>query len=258
MLVLIKKEILEGIRTYRFLSILVVLTFFSILNPVMNKMILPEILKSQFEGIEEEMLSQMIISNQTDCLRAFMGDIFEIGTLVIVLVTAALIAGERKEKTLILPVCSNKKMEDIVLAKNLVYGVFTIICIVLAILIDYLYAGVLFGYDGLEIGAVIAGGIYIGIYYYMVISIVMFIGTLLKNTITTALISMLLVYGSNIIAGFFENGSKSPKGLFDEAMLLSYNMREEIIVPIIVTLSISFLLTVITIIRMKKLDLVTR
>lgn len=258
MLVLIKKEILEGIRTYRFLSILVVLTFFSILNPVMNKMILPEILKSQFEGIEEEMLSQMIISNQTDCLRAFMGDIFEIGTLVIVLVTAALIAGERKEKTLILPVCSNKKMEDIVLAKNLVYGVFTIICIVLAILIDYLYAGVLFGYDGLEIGAVIAGGIYIGIYYYMVISIVMFIGTLLKNTITTALISMLLVYGSNIIAGFFENGSKSPKGLFDEAMLLSYNMREEIIVPIIVTLSISFLLTAITIIRMKKLDLVTR
>jgi len=258
MLVIIKKEILEGIRTYRFLSIAAVLLFFSILNPVMNKLILPEVLKSQFDGMEEEMLNQMVISNQIDCLRGFMGDVFEIGTLVIVLVTAVLIAGERKEKTLILPICSNKKIEDIVIAKNLVYGIYTIIMIVIAVIVDYIYAGALFGMDDISITTVILSGVYIGIFYYMAISIVLFVGTFLKNTISTAIISLVIIYGSNIIAGVFENGNRFPSGLFDEAILLSNTMREEVIIPLFITVFVIAVLNVLTIYRMRRLDLVTR
>jgi len=67
----IKKELIEGIRTYKFLIILVIFMFFALLNPVLSKMVLPEVLKSQFSGMGDEMLNQMVISSQRDCMRSY-------------------------------------------------------------------------------------------------------------------------------------------------------------------------------------------
>ena len=82
----IKKDILEGIRNYRFLIILAVFAFFAILNPVMSKYVLPELLKSQFQGISQEMMSAMVDMSQTGSIRSYLGDIYEMGMLIIIFV----------------------------------------------------------------------------------------------------------------------------------------------------------------------------
>ena len=143
----IKKELLEGSRAYKFLIIFAVFVFFALMDPILNKMVLPEVLKSQFNNIGNDMLNQMLVTSQRDCVRGYLTDAFQIATLVVVLSLSSLVAGEIKNKTFIFPICSKNDFATLIISKMVVYGTYLILVATTCTLIDYAYAGALFGWE---------------------------------------------------------------------------------------------------------------
>ena len=66
---LIKKETLDGMRNYRFLIIFAAVIFFAIFDPIMNKLVLPEVLKSQFPNMPAEVMQEMLVTTQVANIR---------------------------------------------------------------------------------------------------------------------------------------------------------------------------------------------
>ena len=77
----INKEIIEGIRTQRFLILAIGSLVFSILDPVILKLT-PMILKSQAGGIDITSTSDL---SQRAAIRGYMKNLFQISSLVIAL-----------------------------------------------------------------------------------------------------------------------------------------------------------------------------
>lgn len=254
----IKKEIIEGIRTYRFLIIMAIFLFFALMNPILNKLVLPEVLKSQFNGISEDMLSQMIVTSQRECVRGYLTDVFEIATIVVVLTLSAIIAGELKSKTFIFPICSRKDFATLILAKLIVYGSFLMLAPTVSALIDYAYSGALFGVDLPSTIPIVRSGLLQGLYYVYVLGLVMIAGSFAKKPMTAGLIALVPAYGTHILAQLLGAGGYTPSGLLSEAGMLAVTMSREIILPIVVTISAIVVLVVLTVIRLQALELARR
>ena len=69
----IKKEVLEGIRTYKFLILIAGILFFAVLDPVVMKL-LPEILKNQLGGLD---VSAMVDFSQRGVMNSHLKNIFQ-------------------------------------------------------------------------------------------------------------------------------------------------------------------------------------
>src|SRR5690554_4720353 len=114
----IKKEFIFGIRSSRFLIIAAAFTFLGLLTPIMLKILLPMIFSSQFPGMDDSMIEQMVDMSHRGSLQGFFNDLFEMGTLIVAFTLCGLLAQELKDNTLVIPLCSGKSFSNIVLAKT--------------------------------------------------------------------------------------------------------------------------------------------
>jgi hypothetical protein len=228
------------------------------MNPVLNKLVLPEVLKSQFNGISEDMLSQMIVTSQRECVKGYLTDVFEIATIVVVLTLSSLVAGELRSKTFIFPICSRKDFSTLILAKFIVYGSFLLVAPIISVLIDYAYSGVLFGVDLPSVLPIIRSGLLQGLYYVYVLGLVMIAGSFAKKSMTAGLIALVPAYGTHIVAQLLGAGGYTPSGLLSEAGMLAVIMSKEIILPIVITISAIVVLVVLTVLRLQSIELARR
>lgn len=254
----LKREWMEGVRTYRFLIILVAFLFFAMLNPMMNKLVLPEILKSQFQGMSDDMLQTMVVSSQRDCVRGYLSDVFEITTLVLVLTLSTLVAAEVKNRTFIFPLCSKKQFATLVASKLLLYGVVITFAATLSVLVDYFYAGIFFGTDLPAIWPVVRAGLLQGLYYLFVVSLVLLCGSLTGKPLTAGLLALIPAYGTHLVSQLFKVQDYTPAGLIHEGQMLAVNTGSGIYVPIVVTLSLVVVMILLTIMRLQSLELARR
>ena len=97
------KELRYALRSGRFLILAVGFAFFSMLTPVMMKLVLPGVMKSQMPGMTDEAMTQMFKMTQLGCIQSYMGDVFEIGTMLVAFTLCGLMAQEIKDNTLVLP-----------------------------------------------------------------------------------------------------------------------------------------------------------
>ena len=116
------KELRYGTRNSRFLILAVSFLFYAFMTPVMIKVILPQVLKSQFPGMDETMLSQMIDMTQLGSLQAYISDIFELGSIVVAFILCGLLAQDIRENTMVMPLCAGKSFHGILLSKLIVFG----------------------------------------------------------------------------------------------------------------------------------------
>lgn len=251
----IKRELLEGLRTYKFLIIAAVFMFFALLNPVMNKLVLPEILKSQFAEISGDMLNQMLITSQTDNVIGYLSDVFEVGSIVVVLILASLVSGELRTRSFILPISSGKSFHNLVISKLTVYGIFTILVAVAATLFDYLYAGILFGFDISGVLPVIRAGLLQGLFFVFAISMVITVGSFVKKPIVAGMLTLMLTYGTQILSGLFKIEKFTPAGLLKEAGMLAEKANPGIYVTLAITVALVAAFISIAIIRLNSTEL---
>ena len=249
----IMKEVRYGLRNSRFLILFVSILFLAISAPVMNKVFLPMLMKNQLPGITAETLAQMLDMTQLGSMRGYMGDVFEIGTIIIAFTLCGLLAQEIRDDTLVLPLCSGKRFPAIVGSKLLVFGFFLVLTSVIATLINYLYAGVLFSFD-VSVGPVLRSGLLLGFHLLFLLSALVFWGAVIRKPIAAGLLTCATVYGTHIAGSLLKIDSYLPSGLFREAQYFSVVPASSILQTLAITTGFVFLLYGLTLLRLQGLE----
>lgn len=254
----IKKDFKDGIRNYRFLIIFAGFMFFALLTPVMNKFLLPGLLKSQFPGMGEEALQSMLVSTQAENIRGYMGDIFEIGLIIVAFTLCGVIAAEIKEYTLIIPVCSGKKYGETVVSKIVVFGTALVVIPLVSIFSNYLYSGVLFGFDLKGVIPVITAGLLQGLYMIFVLTLLVLIGTFLRSQIVVGLITLTIAYGTRVIANMLDIDKFLPSGLLTQGLALADGPDVSVYMTVAITVGLSVLFSTAAVFKLRNTDLTRR
>ncbi|HBQ64133.1 MAG TPA: hypothetical protein DD727_04260 [Clostridiales bacterium] len=203
----LSKEFRELLRTRRILVFFIAIGFFALLDPVMLR-VLPEILKAQMGGPEGNFpLEAMGITlSQAAALKNFSGDLFELSTLVVVLAMMNLAAGERSQKTLILPRMAGLGPTGAVWAKLLVNGTALAVLTAGGFATAYVYAGLIFpAGEKLEFGPVMLAGLFHGLHFIYLTSLVLFFGSLTGKGALTAVFTMGTAYGGAALSALLPN-----------------------------------------------------
>lgn len=249
----IRKEMMDGIRNYRFIIVAAGFLFFAILDPVMNKYLLPMILQSQFPGMQEDFLMTMIESTQRGVIRMYLNDSFQIGTIVMVFVLSSITASEIGERTIILPSNAGIRYHEMLLGKIFVHGLAVFLISVISSIINYIYSGALFGFE-ISIVPLLMAGIYQGSYMLYVIGILILTGLLVKKAVTAGLITLLAGFGTIFVGGLFKIDRFLPSQLIKEASLLSATVGTSGLQSLIITFGLIVLIIFGSLMILRKIE----
>ncbi len=247
------KEIRFGLRNSRVLILFIGFLFFAVLTPVMMKVIMPQILQSQFPGMTQQTIAEMVEMTQIGCIRSYMGDVFEIGSIIVAFTLCGLMAQEIKDNTLVLPLCAGRQFGGIVSAKMLVFGAVLVLAPVFSLIVNYVYAGLLFAFD-IGIGPVIRGGLLQGVYMVFLLSCILLWGAVIKKPIAAGFVSLATAFGLHFAGSAFSINAYLPSGLLDEAQQLAVVPSSSLIQTLCITAGIIILFAAATVIRLKHME----
>lgn len=241
------KEIMEGIRTKKFLIIAIGFMFFAVADPVLLKLT-PEILKSQMKGVD---FSSAIELTQKAAILNFTNDLYQLVSLIIALTLMGIISSEINEKSFVIPFSIGGKASGIILSKFFVYSVFVVILTVISISTAYWYSGIIFKNSSVDYIMVLKAGFLYGLFFIFLLSIIILFSSLFKKNIITAIASVIIIYTMPITNSLFTFGKYLPINLLKMAENFKYTISKNDIISILVSL---ILIIVFNVIAYKKLS----
>lgn len=249
----IRKELRYASRSGRILIVFAGFMFFALLTPIMLKVVLPQVLQNQLAGGTAQNIEGIIGMTQVGCIQSYMGDVFEMGTILIAFTLCGLTASEVQGSTWVLPLCAGKKFGHMLGAKLIVFGALMVMVPILAMLADYGYSGLLFGF---EIGLVpiLYGGLIQGFYMVFFLSCLLLWGVLLKKPMPAGLLTLLTAYGIHFISSLVGVQNWTPSGLLAQAQKLEPVFSPSLAVPLMVTSLLIVLMIVLTLLRLKRME----
>lgn len=194
----LKKEILEGARSYRFLIIGVAMAFFAFLDPLMLKL-LPFIMKAQ-TGVD---MSALITASRDFAFESFLSDLYEIIGIVVCVLLGGTLAKERKNRRFVIPFTKGTGFSGVVLAKILVYASYLALALGTAAIVSYLYAGIVFPGSAVDLSVPLGAVLRYSLYYAFVVAATTFLSAVSQTGIAASLLSALTVFGLPAIASVF-------------------------------------------------------
>lgn len=248
----IKKEMMQSIRQYKFLIVFTFLIFFAIMTPLMSKLVLPQLLTNYYPDLDPQIIEQMLGTTQTNAISGFLGDMFEMGTLLIVFLYSGIIAQEIGEKTFVLPLCSGKKYTSVIISKIIVNGPVLILSMIAAVLVNYYYSGVFFDFTAGSIKPATGAAALQGLYMVFILSLLIFIGALVKKPLMTGMIALVPAYGIGLIGKLFNIEIYLPSGLMIQAQKLMQNTAENIWHTVSATLLLIVALLIFSVKHLKR------
>lgn len=246
------KEFQYSLRSGKFLILMASFMFFAVLTPLMLKVILPEILKSQLGGASAQELSAMINMSQIGCIQNYMGDAFEIGSIIVAFTLCGLVAQEIMDNTLVLPICAGKRFGGIIVAKLLVFGTLLVLAQIVALVVNYVYAGLLFSFE-LKLQPILKGGVLQGIYMVFLLACLITWGAILKKSIPAGFLSLITVFGLHFLGSLLGIQAYLPSGLLFEAQQLTVASSSTLAQALCITVVLIALMIVITLVRLKRI-----
>lgn len=245
------KEIKYGFRSGKMLILLASFLFFALLTPLMLKFVLPGILQSQ--GASTQDLSGIMGMTQTSCIQIYMNDVFEMGTIIIAFTLCGLLAQEIRDNTLVLPLCSGKHFGSIIGEKLLVFGFALALIPLLALIVNYLYAGLLFSYE-LEIFPILRAGILQGLYMVFLLACIIMWGAVLKKPISAGFLTLATAFGLHFIGSLLGIHAWLPSGLLVQAQHLTEAPASSLILTLIITIILIIAMVALTLMRLKSIE----
>lgn len=247
------KELRYALRSNRILILFVSFLFFALLTPVMLKVVLPTVLSAQLSGEVTQGFGGLADMTQLDCIRNYMDDVLQFGTIIIAFTLCGITASEIRDNTWVLPLCAGKRFGMMVGAKLLVFGAFLVITPVLALLADYVYSGLLFGY---EIGVlpILYGGLLQGIYLLFLLFCLIMCGVLLKRPISAGFMTLAIAFGIHLLSSLLNVQCWTPSGLLVEAQKLMPSAALSLIQPLSVTIALMIFLLAFTMSRLRHME----
>lgn len=247
------KEMRYGLRNGRFLILSAGFMFFAMLTPVMMKLVVPSVMQSQMPGLTPEILGQMFQMTQIQCIQSYMGDVFEIGSVIVAFTLCGLLAQEIKDNTLVLPLCSGKRLLKIAGAKLAVFGAALVVILTAALAVDYAYAGLLFSFD-IGFLPILRGGLLQGVYMVFLAASLLMWGAIIKKPIAAGFVTLGTAYGASYLGSLLSISSYLPSGLLDAAMKLSIAPDPNMMRPLLITIALIIAFMGITLLRLRHME----
>ena len=221
------------------------------MTPVMMKLVLPGVIKSQMPGLTDEAMNQMFHMTQTGCIQSYMGDVFEIGSLLVAFTLCGLMAQELKDNTLVLPLCSGRRLSQIVSGKMLVFGAALLVLPTLALSLNYLYSGVLFTF---EIGylPILLGGLMQGLFMVFLLSGLLLFGSLLQKPVAAGMVTLGTAYAMSMVGGLLRINTWLPTGLMEAAQALPVTLDASVLRTALITAGLIILFSAAALYRLRR------
>ncbi|MFZ3386644.1 MAG: hypothetical protein WA120_05655 [Candidatus Hydromicrobium sp.] len=245
-----KKEILESVRTNKYLILFIGIVFWALLDPLMLKL-LPLLMKNYLPPDIAVMFSTF---TRDTAFQTFLNDLFQIGTLFIAFTLMGLLSNEVSLKKLVFPYSRGANPAGIVLAKYIHYTVTISLFILIAFLTNYFYVNRLFTGGILSIGIVLKSSLLYILYYSVLLSILLCLSSLFKRGIIAGITVLVLGYTLSIFNQFKVVRAYLPNYLLLKAADIGYIFDNSLIPTVIVSFCIIILLVFFSILRMKKID----
>jgi len=247
--VMIKKELREIMRTKNGMILGITLLFFAIADPVILKMT-PMLLK-EFSGVD---MSEFIVLSHKAAVVNFYGDVYQIFTIVFVLILSNNWIKEVKEQTFVIPVLKGASIDKLFLSKVIAYSMVLSTLLIMGFGLNYYYAGVIFGFE-LELGLVVYMAILLSLFYGWCTMFILFISTFIRNQVIVALISLMTLFVGPFLFSLIKLTEITPFTLIDHASTLTYIPSDQIIVSglSIIALTFAMYYAGVTIVKRKEI-----
>lgn len=213
---LIWKEHLEGIRKKQYFAIGILLIGFALLSPIMMKA-LPALLESQ-TGSEE--MAAAIPVNLRESLRSFIKNMHQIATLLLVYLGASQIAYERNQR-LVFPIHAGLNLQELVVAKSMVYGIAVLILSLASAAITVVYGSLLLPGNWQATSVIGWLGWEVGIYLFAAYLVGMLFGSWIRSKMLATVLGSLGLFLMGWLAGFSAFAWVFPTYLIKEANQLA-------------------------------------
>ena len=253
----IMKELRYVLRSGRILILFASFLFFALLTPVMLKIVLPMVLSGQFSGDVPQAIGGLTDMTQLDCIRNYMEDVLQIGTIIIAFTLCGLTASEIRDNTWVLPLCSGKRFERMIGAKLLVFGSLLILVPIIALFADYGYSGILYGFE-IDLLPILFSGLLQGIYVLFLLSCLMMWGVLLKRPIPAGFMTLAVAFGIHFVSSLLRFEEWTPSGLLAHADRLTPTLDSALFIPLVMTVILIVLMLALTLSRLKCMEWNTR
>ncbi|MCD4669419.1 MAG: hypothetical protein K8S14_03125 [Actinomycetia bacterium] len=245
-----KKEILEAIRTNKYLILFVGTIFWALLNPLVLKLV-PLLLKSS----PVDMTSFLPDFTRDVAFQSFMGDFFQIGTLFFAFTLMGLLSNEVRFKKLVLPYTGGADPAGIVLAKYIHYGATLSIFILTAFLTNYFYTDQLFDGGILSVGMALRSALLYILYYCVLLAILLYLSSLFKRGLAAGIAVVVMGYTLSVFNKFSNIRPYLPNYLLYKAADIGNALDNTLIPTLIISFCLIIVFVLLTVRRMKKIDI---
>lgn len=246
-----KKEIVEAVRTNKYLVLFTGTVFWALLNPLMLKL-LPLIMKNYLPAELSDVFSNF---TRDSAFQSFLSDLFQTGTLFIVLSLMGLISNEVYGKKLVFPYSRGVNPSGIVLAKYIHYLVTISFFILIAFFSNYFYVNSLFTGGILTITVVLKSSLLYIFYYWVLLSILLFFSSIFKRGLIAGITVLVFAYSMSIFNQFETVRAYFPNYLIFKAADILNIFDNSLLPTFIILILVIILLIFLTIRRMRKIDI---
>jgi len=229
----IHKELLEAFRTKKLMVLGIVVIFFALLDPVMLR--LTPYMLEQIGGID---ISGMIQLSQVAQMKEFQQDIYQLFTIVLVIIIGNVWLNEVKQETLIIPLSKGLKLGSIMKGKIVVYALYVNLLMLAGYSINYYYSGVIFGF-GVDYYQVVISAMLMGIFYTFAIVLIIALSPVISNFPGVVFVTLIILFGGPFLVSLLEIEAFTPFGLLNEAAMFPRMLSKNIPVTIVCMMMIS-------------------
>lgn len=247
----LKKEMLEAVRTNKYIILFVGTIFWALLDPLLLKL-LPVLLENALPVDMTSLLPQL---NRVTAFQNFAGDLFEIGTLFFAFTLMGLLADEIRSKKLVFPSVSGAGTAGIVLAKYTHYAAVLAVFIMAAFLTNYFYTIQLFEGGRLTLATAAASALLYIVYYWLLLALLLFLSSLFRRGLFAGIIIIVFAYTMGIFNNFPDIGRYLPNYLLLRAKSIPHIFDSTLIPTIIICVFIIVASVMLSIQRLRKLDI---
>jgi ABC-2 type transport system permease protein len=211
---LLKKEILEQLRTYKLLIVGCIFLLIGITTPLMLKY-LPQILEiAGSSGLEITIPPPTAIQS----LAEYASTIGQIGVLIAVLITMGSIANELRHGTAVLTLSKPVSRAAFVNAKLIAEGLTFLVSLVIASLFCYGYTVWLIG--GTDILAFVGQNLLLALFLVFCLAVTLLFSSLFKSSLAAGGISIAILAGQGVLSTMPLIGDYFPGKLLSWGTLL--------------------------------------